>query len=262
MFSNCQRNLKKQLIVSGSRDGSAEDDDDLDDDLDEGLDEDLDNDFESEGFPSEQEEQMAEKLAVKGRRLKDPGALSIQAPVPVTEGAAGLSELHPCPPQMPSASLAIPPATQTSSIMLPAPELSRTQFPCPPPLNTSNTLTPSDLAAALVAAPPSSSPPNPKPSSHSPSTRTSYMHTWRTAARPTVPCFLPMPGGRTFAEGKQTGARPLDMSAVLQSIPLDAWILPYIVTASILLAERKLPDKQLTDISFQQVRDRLECGID
>ena len=44
-----------------------------------------------------------------------------------------------------------------------------------------------------------------------------------------------------------------DMSALLQSIPMDAWITPYIVAANLLLADRKLSEKQLTDISFQQV---------
>ena len=68
------------------------------------------------------------------------------------------------------------------------------------------------------------------------------------------PCFLPMPGWRYFVEGKSTsGKGDLDMSAILQSIQLDAWITPYIITASILLTDRKLSEKQLTDISFQQV---------
>mmetsp|Transcript_12657 Transcript_12657/g.20559 ORF Transcript_12657/g.20559 Transcript_12657/m.20559 type:complete len:1601 (+) Transcript_12657:232-5034(+) len=64
------------------------------------------------------------------------------------------------------------------------------------------------------------------------------------------PCFLPMPGWRSFADGKTVDS--LDMSAMLQSIAVDAWITPYIITASILLSERKLCEKQLTDISFQQ----------
>ena len=66
------------------------------------------------------------------------------------------------------------------------------------------------------------------------------------------PCLLPMPGGRAFLEGKNSRRVP-DLSKLLLSIPLDAWITPYIITASVLLSERKLPDKSLTDISFQQV---------
>lgn len=109
----------------------------------------------------------------------------------------------------------------------------------------------------------STAPSNSESSSASVSIPSSFTETPSTAKhtisvkrdqRAREPCFLPMPGWRYFVEGKSTsGKRDLDMSAILQSIQLDAWITPYIITASILLTDRKLSEKQLTDISFQQV---------
>ena len=75
------------------------------------------------------------------------------------------------------------------------------------------------------------------------------------------PCLLEMPGGRAFINKGDGNIDPQDMNSVLRSVPPDSWIAPYIIAGSILLTERKLSAKGLTNISFQQVVKHINVNI-